>query len=194
MMTLVSETEGYDQWTRASLRGRLERLVGRLVVGLRMHGETTEGPVPHKPSPSHQNRRMVSGQGAGTRHGDVQPQAVVEFAGISHISFGIDALVLKATENMTTRSSDRRSEEAGTRAMPRNVLSGSRTARSESFPHWRIEEFPKSGTGEGQGGGGGRRTRTEGDTDARTASELIGPAGLRIITSPQHPHQNELNR
>ena len=142
----------------------------RLVVGLRMHGENTEGPVPHKPSPSHQNRRMVSGQGAGTRHGEVQPQAVVEFAWISYISFGIDALVLKATENMTTRSSDRRSEEAGTRAMPRNVRIKNGSVRV--FSSLEDRRIPKKWHG--------RRTRrrrreagTDGDTDGRTDKQWL---------------------
>ena len=36
MITLVSDTAGHNKWAPASVRGRLERLLGGRVVGLRV--------------------------------------------------------------------------------------------------------------------------------------------------------------
>ena len=50
-MTLVSNTEGYDQWIPASMRRRLERPLGRRAVGLRVHGENRGARITHTVTP-----------------------------------------------------------------------------------------------------------------------------------------------
>ena len=50
-MTLVSDTEGRDQWVPDCTRARLQQQLGPPVVGLRVRGEKTEAPVLHQLSP-----------------------------------------------------------------------------------------------------------------------------------------------